>query len=138
MLSAPDIETARQRIASVVHRTPMLASTSLGRELGEISLHLKAELFQRTGSFKPRGVANKLLSLSDEEKSQGFITISRGNHAQALAFAATAIGVSSTVVMAAYAVPSKVRATRAYGGEVILTDGDIWALCQRLMAERGL
>jgi threonine dehydratase len=138
VLTAADVEAARGRIAGLVHRTPMLRSTSLGRELGGIELHLKAELFQRTGSFKPRGVANKLLSLSDEEKARGLITISRGNHAQALAYAATAIGVPSTVVMAADAVPAKVKATRAYGGEVVLTDGDIWALCQTLMDERGL
>jgi threonine dehydratase len=138
VLTAADVKAARGRIASLVHRTPMLRSTSLGRELGGIELHLKAELFQRTGSFKPRGVANKLLSLSDEEKARGLITISRGNHAQALAYAATAIGVPSTVVMAADAVPAKINATRAYGGEVVLTDGDIWALCQTLMDERGL
>jgi threonine dehydratase len=138
VLTAADVEAARRRIAGLVHRTPMLRSTSLGRELGGIELHLKAELFQRTGSFKPRGVANKLLSLSEEEKMRGLITISRGNHAQALAYAATAIGVPSTVVMAADAVPAKINATRAYGGEVVLTDGDIWALCQTLMDERGL
>jgi threonine dehydratase len=116
----------------------MLRSTSLGELLGGIELHLKAELFQRTGSFKPRGVANKLLSLSDEEKARGFVAISRGNHAQALAYAATAIGTHATIVMAADAVLSKVNATRAYGGEVVLTDGDIWELCQRLMEERKL
>jgi threonine dehydratase len=115
VLTAADVEGARERIARLVHRTPMLTSATLGRELGGIGLHLKAELFQRTGSFKPRGVANELLSLSDEEKSQGFITISRGNHARALAYAASAIGVSSTIVMAADAVPTKVMATQAYG-----------------------
>ena len=116
----------------------MLRSTSLGDLLGGVELHLKAELFQRTGSFKPRGVANKLLALSDEEKARGFVTISRGNHAQALAYAASAIGTHATVVMAADAVQSKVNATRGYGGEVILTDGDIWERCQRLMEERQL
>jgi threonine dehydratase len=138
VLTAADVREARERIGHLVHRTPMLHSTSLGEMLGGIDLHLKAELFQRTGSFKPRGVANKLLSLSDEEKARGFVTISRGNHAQALAYAATAIGTHSTVVMAADAVPSKVNATRGYGGEVVLTEGDIWELCQRLMEERQL
>jgi threonine dehydratase len=138
VLTAADVKAAAERIRGVVHRTPMLRSTSLGELLGGVELHLKAELFQRTGSFKPRGVANKLLSLSDEEKARGFATISRGNHAQALAYAATAIGTKATIVMAADAVPSKVNATRAYGGEVVLTDGDIWELCQRLITERGL
>jgi threonine dehydratase len=138
VLTAADVADARERIASLVHRTPTLRSTSLGELLGGIELHLKAELFQRTGSFKPRGVANKLLSLSDEEKARGLVAISRGNHAQALAYAATAIGTHATVVMAADAVPSKILATRAYGGEVVLTDGDIWELCQRLMEERQL
>jgi threonine dehydratase len=138
VLTAADVHAARARIASVVHHTPTLRSTSLGELLGGIELHLKAELFQRTGSFKPRGVANKLLSLSDEEKARGFVSISRGNHAQALAYAATAIGTHATIVMAADTVPSKVSATRAYGGEVVLTEGDIWGLCQRLMEERQL
>ena len=138
MLTAADVRAARERIGDLVHRTPTLRSTSLGEMLGGIELHLKAELFQRTGSFKPRGVANKLLSLSDEEKARGFVSISRGNHAQALAYAATALGTHATIVMAADAVPSKVSATRAYGGEVVLTDGDIWELCQRLMEERQL
>jgi threonine dehydratase len=138
VLTASDIVAARERIAGLVHRTPILRSTSLGELLGGIELHLKAELFQRTGSFKPRGVANKLLSLSDAEKARGFVTISRGNHAQALAYAATAIGTHATIVMAGDAVASKVNATRGYGGEVVLTDGDIWELCQRLMEERQL
>jgi threonine dehydratase len=138
VLTAADVHAARARIADVVHHTPTLRSTSLGEMLGGIELHLKAELFQRTGSFKPRGVANKLLSLSDEEKAQGFVSMSRGNHAQALAYAATALGSHATIVMAADAVPSKVSATRAYGGEVVLTDGDIWELCQQLMEKRQL
>ena len=138
MLTAADVRAARERIAALVHRTPTLQSASLGEMLGGVELHLKAELFQRTGSFKPRGVANKLLTLSDDEKVRGFVTISRGNHAQALAYAATAIGTHATVVMAADAVPAKINATRAYGGEVILTEGDIWQLCQRLMDERQL
>jgi threonine dehydratase len=138
VLSADDVRAARERIAGVIHRTPNLRSTSLGEMLGGIELHLKAELFQRTGSFKPRGVANKLLSLADDEKARGFASISRGNHAQALAYAATAIGTRATIVMAADAVPSKVNATRAYGGEVVLTEGDIWELCQRLIEERRL
>jgi threonine dehydratase len=138
VLTAADVRAARERIAALVHRTPTLQSASLGEMLGGVELHLKAELFQRTGSFKPRGVANKLLTLSDDEKVRGFVTISRGNHAQALAYAATAIGTHATVVMAADAVPAKINATRAYGGEVILTEGDIWQLCQRLMDERQL
>ena len=112
MLTAADIRAARERIGSVVHRTPMLRSSSLGEHLGGVELQLKAELFQRTGSFKPRGVANKLLSLSDEEKARGFVTISRGNHAQALAYAATAVGVKATIVMAADAVPNADNAQR--------------------------
>jgi threonine dehydratase len=138
VLTAAEIQAARERIAGVVHRTPMLRSSSLGELLGGVELHLKAELFQRTGSFKPRGVANKLLSLSDEEKARGLVTISRGNHAQALAYAANAIGTHATIVMAADAVPSKVNATRGYGGEVVLTEGDIWELCQQLMEKRRL
>ena len=130
---------ARQRIAGRAHVTPILRSTSLGRELG-IELFLKAELFQKTGSFKTRGVLNKLARLSADEKERGLVTISAGNHAAAIAWAAAAAGVACTVVMPAQANPTKVRVTRAYGAEVVL-HGDAaqaFARCSELARERSL
>jgi threonine dehydratase len=82
------------------------------------TLRLKAENLQRTGSFKARGALNAVLRLSPEQKSRGVVTFSAGNHGQALAFAATASGVSCTVFMAQNAVPAKVEAIRGYGAEI--------------------
>jgi threonine dehydratase len=81
---------------------------------------LKAELFQRTGSFKPRGVLNKLASLHDEERRFGVIGISAGNHAQALAYGAALEGLDALVVMWEGASAAKIDATRAYGAAVDL------------------
>ncbi len=81
---------------------------------------LKAELFQRTGSFKPRGVLNKLRSLSDEERAAGVIGVSAGNHAQALAYCAATEGIDALLVMWKTASPAKVEATRGYGATVDL------------------
>ena len=104
-------------------------------------MRLKAELFQRTGSYKLRGPLNKLAHLSAEQKRRGVICSSAGNHAQGVALAAQLDGIRAVVVMAENATPSKVDATRAYGAEVVL-HGRIWdeanALAQRLAAEQGL
>jgi len=81
-------------------------------------VHLKTELFQKTGSFKPRGVLNKLALLSDAEKRRGVITISAGNHAQAVAWAAAAEGIDALIVTWAAASPQKIAATRGYGATV--------------------
>ena len=118
-ITLEDLEEARRRIAGRVHVTPVLTSQSLGRELG-VPLALKAELFQKTGSFKPRGALHKLSRLSAAEKARGLVTISAGNHAAGLAYAAATEGVACTVVMPAAANPTKVRATEAYGARVVL------------------
>ena len=98
-----------------MHRTPVFSSTTLGPRV-----HLKAELFQRTGSFKPRGVLNSLSRLSEEERSRGVIGASAGNHAQALAYCAALEGIDALLVMWRDASPAKVAATRAYGARVDL------------------
>jgi threonine dehydratase len=98
---------------------------------------LKLELFQVTGSFKPRGVLNALHAFTPAERDRGVISMSAGNHAQALAWAATAIGVRATIVMPSTAVRRKVDATRALGGEVVLTDGNLLATVQQLQEEQG-
>jgi threonine dehydratase len=110
---------ARETIAGRLHRTPTFSSATLS-ELTGARAHLKAELFQRTGSFKPRGVLNKLAALTAEERAQGVIGISAGNHAQALAYGAREAGLSVLVVMWADANPAKIAAAQAYGAEVDL------------------
>jgi threonine dehydratase len=87
-------------------------------------VYLKAELFQRTGSFKPRGVLNKLASLSDEERERGVIGISAGNHAQALAYGAGLEGVDALIVMWQGVSEQKLEATRGYGATVDLEATD--------------
>jgi threonine dehydratase len=96
----------------------MLSSRTLGRSAG-VRLDLKCESFQKTGSFKPRGALNIVLSLSDEQRARGLVTVSAGNHAQAVAWAARIVGVPCTVVMPSDAPRSKTDAVRGYGATVI-------------------
>ena len=84
LIEQDDILAAREVIAGRVHRTPVMSSSYLGGQ-ARVQLYFKLELFQKTGSFKPRGVLNKLHHLSPEDKKKGVITLSSGNHAQALA-----------------------------------------------------
>jgi threonine dehydratase len=115
-LSREDVLRAREAIGGRLHRTPVFSSATLGGRT-----YLKAELFQRTGSFKPRGVLTKLSSLSDDERGRGVIGISAGNHAQALAYCSALLGVDCLVVMWEGASAQKIEATRGYGAEVDLT-----------------
>jgi threonine dehydratase len=115
VISADDVRAARETIGGDLHRTPSFSSATLGS-----GVFLKAELFQRTGSFKPRGVLNKLRSLSDEERSRGVIAASAGNHAQALAYCARLEGLDALLVMWSTASPTKIAATRGYGADVDL------------------
>jgi threonine dehydratase len=137
LLELDDIDRARARIEGRVHTTAMMSSTTVGRELG-VRLHLKAELFQKTGSFKPRGVFNKLLSMDQVDLARGLVSLSAGNHAAALAYGATALGAKATIVMPATAMRSKVEATRRYGGEVVQTEGSLLDACLALQRERDL
>jgi len=114
-ITADDVRAARETIGGDLHRTPIFSSATLGPRV-----YLKAELFQRTGSFKPRGVLNKLRSLSDGERRRGVIAASAGNHAQALAYCARLEGLDALLVMWSTASPAKIAATRGYGAEVDL------------------
>jgi threonine dehydratase len=114
-----EIRVAADRIRRRVNRTPILTSRTLGERVN-VSLALKCESFQKTGSFKPRGALNKVLSLSESERARGLVTVSAGNHAQAVAWAALEVGAPCAVVMPAAAPRSKLDAVRGYGGEVIL------------------
>jgi len=111
------VEAARAAIGGRLHRTPLLPSEALGRAFGGRAF-LKAELLQKTGSFKPRGVLTKLASLTPEEKARGVIAASAGNHAIALAYGAGLEGVDALVVMYQGASAFKAAAARAYGAIV--------------------
>ncbi len=137
LVTLADVRAARAVIASRVHRTPMMHSTELSRRLG-VDLHLKLELFQKTGSFKVRGALNRMSALTAEERARGVVTVSAGNHAQAVAWAARELGTHATIVMPAKAVRSKVDATRGYGGEVILTEANLLETVHAIERERGL
>jgi len=137
MIGLEAITAARRIIAGRLHRTPVVSCRSLGDETG-LDLILKLEMFQKTGSFKPRGVLNKLHHLTSDERERGVITLSSGNHAAALAYAASQSGINSTVVMPSWSTPDKVEATRRYGAEVILTDEDLLDTCLRVQSERSL
>ena len=113
-----DIQAARERIRSYVHRTPLVTSRTLSRHLGS-HVHLKLEIFQRTGSFKPRGAFNKLLSL--DGRPGGVVAVSGGNHAQAVAHAASTLGRRAVILMPSSTPSNYVEATRGYGAEVALT-----------------
>jgi threonine dehydratase len=132
-------EDARARIAGSIHRTPLVRSTTLSSLLGAPT-YLKCENLQKTGAFKVRGALHRLLRLSDEERARGVVTISAGNHAQAVAWAARTAGVEAVVVMPQGASSAKVAASREYGAEVIL-HGDAKAAFARafeLADDRGL
>jgi len=121
MIGLGQIRTAAQRIAGKVHHTPLFGSSQIGARAG-VRLSLKCENLQKTGSFKPRGALNKVLSLSDEERGRGLVTVSAGNHAQAVAWAARIAGALCAVVMPSDAPKSKLEAVRGYGAEVVLHD----------------
>jgi threonine dehydratase len=138
-LSRDDVLAAREAIAGRLHRTPVFSSATLSERAGA-PVHLKAELFQRTGSFKPRGVLTKLASLTREEKQQGVIGASAGNHAQALAYCAALEGLDSLLVIWKTASPQKIEATLAYGAKVDLeAEGPttVFARLAELMTQTG-
>ncbi len=119
MVSVEDIEKAYKKIASYIRRTPLIRSTALEKKLQYSSpIFLKAENLQITGSFKARGALSKLLSLSDDEKSQGVIAASAGNHAQGVAYHAQSLGIDSKIVMPMASPWVKVNATRQWGAKV--------------------
>jgi threonine dehydratase len=134
-ISLDAIREAAERTGSYLHKTPMLSSRSLGERAG-IDLQLKCESFQKTGSFKPRGALNVVLSLSEERRACGLVTVSAGNHAQAVSWAARVVGVPCTVVMPTDAPRSKMDAVRGYGATIV-THADRATLFDRLREEEA-
>ncbi len=135
-----DIEEARRVIKGAVLRTPMLPAPRLSRLTGA-QVFVKYENFQFTNSFKDRGALVKLASLSEVERRRGVITMSAGNHAQAVAYHAERLKIPATIVMPVTTPFVKVEVTRAHGAEVVLdgeTIAEAQARCEQLMGERGL
>ena len=123
-LTRRSFEEARERVGSHAYHTPLMTSRLLSQLTG-YDVRLKAEMLQRTGSYKIRGPLNKFPQLSADQKARGVICSSAGNHAQGVAQAAAIHGIKAVVVMAENATPSKIDATRGYGAEVVL-HGRIW------------
>ena len=139
-LSFDDVRSAAAQLEGVAHRTPVLSSRTLDRQTGA-AVALKAEVFQRGGAFKFRGAYNRISRLGPDERARGVVTYSSGNHAQAVAIAASLLGATAVVVMPEDSPASKMAATRGYGAEVVLYDRyreDRVALGEAVAIERGL
>ena len=140
MLTARDINEARDRISDGIVYTPCIQAVGLaGRVPGR--LLMKLESLQRTGSFKDRGALNRLLALTSEERVRGVVTASAGNHAQALAYHCSRLGIPASVVMPEHTPLIKVANTRRYGARITLrgaTLSDAMSEVERQMAEEGL
>ncbi|MDP4040612.1 threonine ammonia-lyase [Mycoplasma mycoides] len=115
-----EIKQIHQEISKIIHYTPLHYADKLSALTGN-NIYLKLENLQKTGSFKLRGATNKISKLTDEEKRHGIIAASAGNHAQGVAYAATNLGLKSTIVMPENAPMAKIQATEKYGGKVVLS-----------------
>jgi len=120
MITFNDVANAYSILKNVVHRTPLLKSSTFDKFVG-VDAFFKAENFQRIGAFKIRGAYNKIFSLTQTEKNAGVIAHSSGNHAQGVALACKLLGIKAVVVMPSDSVKNKVEATKAYGAEVVFT-----------------
>jgi len=138
MITPQDIQEARHLVSSYVRRTPLERQESLSRRLGT-NVYLKLELFQKTGSFKPRGAFNQMLHLSPEQRARGAVAVSGGNFAQGAAYAGQVLGVRTLVCMPAYTPQNYIAATQSYGAEVELAPNfpETFALAQRRQ-EQGM
>ena len=138
MIELRRIQEAQELIRPYLHRTPLFTSRFLSSQTGA-EVFLKAELFQKTGSFKPRGAINKLKHFTAEEKARGIVTVSAGNHAQAVAFAASMEKIPCVVVMPSSAPQNKLDATRGYGATVVLHDDmrTIFERCEQVRKDRN-
>ncbi|MDS0475399.1 threonine ammonia-lyase [Natrinema sp. 1APR25-10V2] len=131
-----DVEAARERIADVVHRTPLDTSRTFAEMSGAASVGLKLENVQRTGSFKIRGAYNTMAQLSPAEREAGVIASSAGNHAQGVALAGDLLDIDTTIVVPEVTPAAKIEATRGYGAEVVV-EGDIYERSYEYALERA-
>ena len=134
-----DIKDAKETIKDIVKKKDILESANLSAMTGA-NVFYKCENLQKTGSFKLRGACNKIANLTDEEKANGVIASSAGNHAQGVALGAKMTGIKATIVMPATAPLAKVTATKGYGAEVVLNGlvyDDAYAKAVELQKETG-
>ncbi|MXN75740.1 threo-3-hydroxy-L-aspartate ammonia-lyase [Burkholderia sp. 4701] len=116
-----DVAAAAARLEGHAHRTPVMTSRTINDELGA-QVFFKCENLQRMGAFKFRGAFNALSRFNDEQRRNGVVAFSSGNHAQAIALSARLLGMPATIVMPSDAPAAKVEATRGYGGKVVIYD----------------
>ena len=121
-----DLIDCHNRIKPFIHNTPVLTSSYIN-EITGADVYFKCENFQKMGAFKMRGAANAILRLSDEQKSNGVVTHSSGNHAQAISLAAKKIGIKAYIVMPSNAPEIKKEAVKGYGGELIECESNLKA-----------
>jgi threonine dehydratase len=136
-----DAYQAHLRIKPLIRQTPVIASFDLTEKTGARAVHLKLECLQNTGSFKVRGAANKILSLSDKEKKRGVVTFSTGNHGKAVAYVAAHVGVHAVVCLSEHVASYRVEMIKALGAEVSLkghSQDEAEKNYQQMMASRGL
>jgi threonine dehydratase len=139
MVTLNDVQAARDRIRGFIAVTPCPLSEPFS-ELCGAQVHFKLENLQRTGSFKERGAANRLMLLSAEERKRGIVAASAGNHAQGVAVNAKRLGIQATIVMPETTPLVKVMATKGFGAKVVLCGmsyDDAYAEARRLEAEKG-
>jgi threonine dehydratase len=129
-MSFQGIKEAYKRISTIINKTPVLTSRTLNK-LVKAKIYLKCENFQRVGAFKFRGAYNTLSLLTKKQKEKGVITHSSGNHAQAVALAASILGISATIIMPKDAPPNKINATKGYGAEIEFCDNTLDARIQK-------
>jgi threonine dehydratase len=140
MVNLRDIQSALVRVRQSIDVSPCTRSETFSELTGN-SIYLKLENRQRTGAYKERGALNKLLSLTADDRSQGVIAASAGNHAQAVAYHAAHLGIRATIVMPLATPLIKVSATRGYGGDVVLHGAnydEAYEEAMRLSAQQGL
>ncbi|OZE33201.1 threonine ammonia-lyase [Rhodococcus sp. 05-2254-4] len=123
-MTASDIASAEELLEPVMRRTPVVASRILSDLTGH-EVRLKCENLQRTGSFKPRGAYNRIARLDGEQRARGVVAASAGNHAQGVAWAASQVGIDSTVFMPVGVSLPKLVATKAYGATVHLVGNTV-------------
>ena len=139
-MNFPSLENFKyvlKKIKPYIRKTPIISSSSLNKKF-DLDIYFKLELMQKTGSFKSRGAINKVLNLSEKEKSNGVVAISAGNHAQATSWSCSKFGIKSKIVMPKTAPKSKVNATKSYGGQVIPTKEKMMEVCQKLIDKENL
>lgn len=139
-ITLQDIYHARQTIAPLLVRTPLIASPTLTRLAGQ-PVHLKLEILQKTGTFKARGATNKIFNLNADKKANGVVTASTGNHGRAVSYAAREVGIPAAVCMSGDVPQNKVQAIKALGAQAVIhgqSQDEAFVRAEELQAEQGM